>query len=315
MTRSAIRLTLRLHALELAGFAVALAVLTAAAVFLAGQLEATGFGSRCVTALQAGLSAPVGCESAGRTFYDLQARLVSPVTGLLVTVAFGAPAFIGVLIIGRELERGTTRLAWSLAPSRWRWFVDRTLPILVVVGVMTLFVGIAMDRLTGAMEPGLDISHAFAGFGQRGGLIASRAIFILALAVLSGALLGRVLPALMLAIVLSYGGLAFGTRVHDEILRHEAIAVPELEARPKDRYIDQRFQLPDGSLIGWEAMYELDPPPSDNVEWIPRYPLVALVIPGERYRFVELREAAALAGGSFVALGLASLVVSRRRPG
>ena len=42
---------------------------------------------------------------------------------------------------------------------------------------------------------------------------------------------------------------------------------------------------------------------------------VNLVIPGERYRFVEAREAAVLIGGSLVALLLAGLVVARRRPG
>ena len=43
--------------------------------------------------------------------------------------------------------------------------------------------------------------------------------------------------------------------------------------------------------------------------------MVAIVIPGERYRFVETREGLALAGGSLAALVLAGFVVSRRRPG
>ena len=47
----------------------------------------------------------------------------------------------------------------------------------------------------------------------------------------------------------------------------------------------------------------------------PRYPQVALIIPGERYQFVAAREALALAAGSLVALLLAGFAVSRRRPG
>ena len=43
--------------------------------------------------------------------------------------------------------------------------------------------------------------------------------------------------------------------------------------------------------------------------------MVSLLIPGKRYRFVEAREALALAGGSLVALLLAGFVVSRRQPG
>jgi len=40
-----------------------------------------------------------------------------------------------------------------------------------------------------------------------------------------------------------------------------------------------------------------------------------LVIPGERYGFVQAREALVLAVGSFVALLVAGFVVARRRPG
>ena len=43
--------------------------------------------------------------------------------------------------------------------------------------------------------------------------------------------------------------------------------------------------------------------------------MVNLVIPGERYRFVEAREAGVLIGGSLVALLIAGFVVVRRRPG
>jgi len=42
---------------------------------------------------------------------------------------------------------------------------------------------------------------------------------------------------------------------------------------------------------------------------------VELVIPRERYRFVEARESAALLAGSLVALLVAGFVVARRRPG
>jgi hypothetical protein len=55
-------------------------------------------------------------------------------------------------------------------------------------------------------------------------------------------------------------------------------------------------------------------PPTDEFGNV-TYPTVNLVIPGERYRFVEAREALALAGAAIVALLLAAGVVSRRRPG
>jgi hypothetical protein len=79
--------------------------------------------------------------------------------------------------------------------------------------------------------------------------------------------------------------------------------------------LDQRFRLPDGRLVGWDVIEQVDPPPQDGTEWVPKYPMVSLVVPGTRYRQVETREALALGGGTIVWLGLAGLVVSRRRPG
>ena len=70
----------------------------------------------------------------------------------------------------------------------------------------------------------------------------------------------------------------------------------------------------------WEELNVLYPPPADGVGigtvWPPEgTTMVDLVVPGTRYRFVELREVAALSGGSIVALGIGALAVRRRRPG
>ena len=52
--------------------------------------------------------------------------------GLLIFLSFAAGLFLGVPVVARELERGTARLAWSLAPSRMRWYLARLLPLLVL---------------------------------------------------------------------------------------------------------------------------------------------------------------------------------------
>ena len=66
----------------------------------------------------------------------------------------------------------------------------------------------------------------------------------------------------------------------------------------------------------WEELYVLLPPPDDGTEWPPPgYTFVALVVPAERYPEVQLREVAALAAGSLVALLIAGIVVRVRRPG
>jgi hypothetical protein len=121
-----------------------------------------------------------------------------------------------------------------------------------------------------------------------------------------------IIAALVVAI-----GLTGGTNVHERILATEAVVVPvDINefggSAPGDKFIDQKFVLPDGTLVGYD--YFGNEPPFDEFG-NPSYPMVSLLIPGERYRFVEAREALALAGGSLVALLLAGFVVSRRRPG
>lgn len=307
-----LRLALRLHRFEVGAFAIVLAGLVIAAFIVAGWLDDTGYGRLCLDPAGTG-NVPPTCEAIAARFHDLQNRLASPIAGLLVILSFLAAVLIGIAVIAREIERGTTRLAWSLAPSRRRWYVSRVLPLLVALVVITFVAGIATDRLTAAAQPGTDPANSFDGFGQRGGLIAARSMFIFAIAVLVGAMVGRTLPALIVAALVAYVGLGGGEDVHDRIIRSEAIVVPEGQVHPGDRWVDQQFQLPDGRLVGWDVVEQLDPPKPD-VEWIPKYPMVAIIVPGTRYRFVEAREAGALLGGSIVALGLGALVVTRRRP-
>ena len=51
------------------------------------------------------------------------------------------------------------------------------------------------------------------------------------------------------------------------------------------------------------------------MEFGPEYPNIQLVIPGERYREIEAREALAELGISAVLLAIGAFVVLRRRPG
>jgi hypothetical protein len=80
----------------------------------------------------------------------------------------------------------------------------------------------------------------------------------------------------------------------------------------RNLYIDSRFQLPDGSLATWEQLVAIDPSVMENG---PNYPNVALIIPGDRYRAVEGREALAELGIAALLLVAGAVVVLRRRPG
>lgn len=308
---TATRLTFRLHRFEVAALAILAALLTAGALLVASHLDAVGFSAACIDRTGAGV--PASCDRLAQTFYDIANREASPIQAFIAIVPFIAAVLLGVTIVGREIERGTTRLAWSLAPSRRRWLLARLVPIAVLIAVVTYVLGMAADRLLAASSPDLDTANAFAQFGFRGVVLAARVFFVFALALLVGAVMGRVMPAVIVAAVLAWFGIAGGERVHNEILQRETVAVSAEAVRSGDMQFDQRFQLPDGSLIGWEEMERIDPPTGEN--WTPKYPMVSLVIPGTRYRQVELREVGALAGGSLVALLAAGFLIGRRRPG
>lgn len=314
------RLTLRLSQFELVAFGGFVSLFIALTVGAATWIDSLRPPPGCLNFGSVGqpvVEIVTGCEALNNAWYSAQQGPASLSVGLLLFLSFAAALFLGVPIVAREIERGTSRLAWSLAPSRMRWFASRMVPILVVVAVLTFVAGIATDRFVAAVQPNDDLANSFTMFGFRGLLIASRAVFIFAVAVLVGAVVARALPAVILTAVIATIGLAGGERVHQMILASEAIAIPMDQSdngtgRSGDLYIEQKFVLPDGSLVGWQYFNGSD---QFDENGNPKYPMVAIVVPGERFRFVETREALALAAGSLVALVLAGFVVSRRRAG
>ena len=307
-----LRLAWRLHRFEVVGFGVLLAFLVAAAIGVAGLLDATGYGTYCLGTVAV---AP-DCELRGRQFFGYQDSLVPMVQGLLSVAPFLFAALVGAPLVARELERGTSRLAWSLAPSRVRWFVVRVVPAVTVVFVLALGAGLALDRLTGAVEPGVDAARSFSGFGGRGIVLAARAVFVLAIAVCFGAVLGRMLPALLLAAVVGWIGLAGGSYVHARWLATEAVISQTETGAPGDLFVDQRIKAPDGRVMTWDEIYAELPPTEDGSDWPPAgYAFISYVVPAERLPFVQRRECAALAGASLVFLSIAAAAAPRRRPG
>jgi hypothetical protein len=314
MTRVDLRIAFRLHRFEVIGFAVLIALLTVAALVVAAQLDATGYGAHCYDGSQT-----PACEAMGRAFWGLQQTQVPMVQAILVMLPFLLAALIGAPLVARELERGTSRLAWSLAPSRVRWFIVRVVPALVLVFALSMVAGVALDRLLAAAEPGTDLANAFAGFGSRGVVLAARATFVFAVGVTIGAVMGRMLPALVMTAVIGSVAIAGGSYVHGKWLASEAVWVVSTDSgtgHPGDLFFDQRIRLADGRVLTWDQIYQAypstdastgGPPPGSQME--------ALVVLGTRYGFAEARETAALAGASLVALGIAGFTVRRRRPG
>lgn len=316
-TLAASRITVRLHRFELVVFGLLAALGVALTVIIAAQLDAVGYTATCLDAMRTGAATPHECEFKANEFWGIVSSRGWLVAGLSGFVPLAAALLLGVAVVGREIERGTTRLAWALTPSRMRWLAQRLVPVLLIVSVVGVVLGMAADRWLAASEPGIDPANAFAAFGNRGPVLAARAVFVFSLAVVIGALLGRALPALIVAVIVATVGIAGGTQVHQRILRAEATIIDENAMGPGDLWMDQRFRLPDGTLIGWEEIERYDPQPTEFNEdtvW-PTLPQVTLGIPGHRYGEVALREIGALTGGSLVALAGTAVIVRRRRPG
>ena len=319
MIRDRVRITLRLHRFELVAFALAFIVFAGGTFLAAAWIASLTPPLSCFGIEDGSESASVlVCRVAKRAF-DEASAMTFGLTAPLLAISYVVGLFLGVPLVARELERGTSRLAWSLAPSRWRWYVTTVVPVALILMLFAFAGGAALDRFFAVSDPTIDAADSFIGYGARGGLgIAARAFFVFGIAVALGAIVGRSWPALIISAIAVTIALGAGERLHqDLLLRSEAVLVAQTDGSTYDSgalYIDQRIQLPDGTLVGWDYFNGDDQGPWDE-NGNPLYPMFDLVVPGERYRFVEAREAVALFLGGLVALAVGGLAVARRRPG
>jgi hypothetical protein len=309
------RLTFRLHRFEAVAFGLLAVTALVLSFVVAARLDAVGYGPECAVASRTGAATPPSCDLKINVFYGIASSEGGLVSAMTLLVGFTSAVLVGVVVVGREIERGTTRLAWALASSRLRWLRHRLVPVLLFVTALGLMLGLGADRLLAAREPGMDVANSLEGFGSRGAVLGARVVFVFSLAVAAGAVLGRVLPALIVAGLLAAIGIAGGAEIHDRMIAGEAVLTDDVQLG--DRWIDQRFRLPDGRIIGWDEVERYDPPPTDpnTMDLWPTLPQVVLAVPGTRYAELAAREVAALAGGTLVALAITVVAVLRRRPG
>lgn len=326
------RLSFRLQRWEIVFLTAGVALLAAAMLWYASQLAA-------VVAENPGCDPSAftsGCEAVARR-YDEMRDFVTQFTNLTWAAPFGIGVILGVPLVAREIDHGTTQVAWTLSRSRIQWLAGRLfVPTLVVIGLLAAL-AVTSEILTAALFPQANLSEDFTWYGRRGSLLVARGLVALGVGVLVGAILGRLLPALLAAtvvtglvfggltlgmdrwneaeaLVLPYGrditgGLSLGERVvmtNGEVLTHL-----EMQRAGVGSYaigIDGRIYVPPDGAVDFEGMDS----PTEVGELIGQSHV--LVIPADRYPEIVAREAAVL-GGVAVLLGLGSAaVVHRRRP-
>ncbi|OGN81365.1 MAG: hypothetical protein A2X23_08990 [Chloroflexi bacterium GWC2_73_18] len=235
----------------------------------------------------------------------------------MAVLPFVAGALLGVPLVGREIDQGTAPLAWSLAGSRLRWFTPRLVVVGAVLGVALSGAALAAEALSRASNFWLDPeTTTFVDYGIRGPLVVLRGLAAFSIALLAGAALGRVLPALVatgVACVLLYQ-VATATQ-------WMGLPSPEPLVRRPDRWaLESEFigyVDASGSLLSWEeaAARAPMPPEDENFEpWFAATCAEEVKAGTERLGFVAWREAAGLGALTLVLVGASAVVVRRRRP-
>lgn len=340
-------LTFRMHQIEVLVSAILMAVLAVSVSIVTSHLTDLDIPGTCWPRDENGSFAHPMCAELMERFWEISraeagyARaglgLVAPIVGLI----------LGVPIVAREIELRTTSLAWSLALHRGRWLLSRLLPMLTLAVVGFVILGWVGSGLFQAMEIGR-ASPSLTEVASQGPTLVARGLMALGIAVFVGAVLGRTMPALLIAAVAVIGWSLFGVpMVQQSMFADRAVwtndengwrdgigpigyveggefdtSKPGVEGEPGARFDYEGFHRQQSELCG--------PPPEDDEdgespEWrawqrcaeqIP-YPedmYWTKVVPASTYpdfQLVELSLDAAIGGAAFI---LTFPVVARRRP-
>jgi hypothetical protein len=302
--------TLRMDRFELRAIAaLGLGALVVSGI-LAVRLLSFGIPDACLGSDTLGLACQAWATRVAA--YQEAARLTGPV----VLAAFALLPVVGGLLvgtslIGKEIDERTTTFAWSIGPDRRRWLALRALPPAVLLVVVTLAVGLFVDWVIwlASRRPLIELGFDLLPF--RGVAPAAAAVAALGIAMFVGAVMGRVLPTLLVAggfVAAAYIGAGF---VSDRFLENETIVV-DVATAPPGQQLDSYFQTPEGELITWDEAFARYG--DDMSQW------TVTLRPYERLNVYEtaplVAARIALLDGT---LGLATItlafgVVARRRP-
>jgi ABC-type transport system involved in multi-copper enzyme maturation permease subunit len=207
--------TWRQHRTALTGVAVLL-VAMALCFWVAGLHLHHAYGA----AIACHPAGSFACNDLVNTFNGMYGFLANGFLLQVVPALIGA--FVGAPVLARELESGTFRFAWTQGFGRWRWTLAKGVGLGVVVtavtGAITVLFSWYYQPYFPAGSQALYVSKelpfgTYSPFGPglfdlRGVTFAAWTLAALAIGVLAGALIRRVVPAIVATLVV-YTGLAF----------------------------------------------------------------------------------------------------------
>jgi hypothetical protein len=329
VSRAAVRLTYRLHRFELIAVLGVAFLLVVGALVTTAMLDGVGIGPECFVEAASvqdyGDVPPTGrCFELGQRFNAIDHRQSSPL--LLVAAVF--PVLAGIVVgapaVGRELERGTLPLVWTLGASRRRWLAVRLGVLLGFLVVALVPLALATDRLEAARVPTLDAARSFQDEGLRGWVLVARGVAAFAVTALLGLVIGRQVPAIVLGGIASAAIIIGAFFVVDAWAHQVAEPTAAAAMTRADRWVDGRLRSrADGTIVTFEEVYSLAPTAYDPAtgqdigldgQWLDQhYEQIALALPGARYVEAVLIGSTVLLAGTALSLLAGIGLVERRR--
>ena len=266
-----------------------------------------------------------GREAALAAFNDINNSDAIAVMLAMAVLPLLIGMVLGVGVVAPEIEGGTAPSAWVLARSRARWLRGRMLPSLVAATAVLALLGVASQILWLAREPYLPNPWLnFDDAGLHGPIIVAKGLAAYGVGLVVGALLGRTLPAVILATFVIWIGLAgTGTVARSlwmqaEAPNHIVVADPngDVLAYPGGYIKGGGMRTADGRVITDEEAYGLVPAGEQDPDaWVTSHlTRVYWGVPGDLFPAWDAAETAGYAVVGLLGVGAAFLVVRRRRP-
>jgi hypothetical protein len=195
---SATVLTLRIHRFEAAFAVLALSLFGLALMAFIVRISAVHVPDACAVRSTRDLA----CDLALSAWYDAAggSNLVRGIAPVIV--GLGSALVLGVPLVAREVETGSALLAWSLSARRRRWLLHRMLPMLAILMVGMSAIALLGDQLRQLLDLRLDEPPRIGDLRSDPFILVAAVFMGFGLALLAGALTGRLFPAFLLAAVL-----------------------------------------------------------------------------------------------------------------
>ena len=157
------------------------------------------------------------CKALVGTFDAMNDHMTGPTSPggvFLQVVPVLIGAFVGAPVLGRELETGTFRFAWTQGFGRWRWALAKLVPLALLLAAATCAFGFLVSwcyqpfSAVGNQDLGIYGNSALVTvFSLREVTFPAWTVAAFAVGALAGMLIRRVVPAIVAALAV-YAGLA-----------------------------------------------------------------------------------------------------------